>query len=100
MNYREVGPLSWEMIFMHDMDGSVGKFSLEHGRKTSNEDKKENEDDTYKKLSRVSFDEMVRIMHDWKTPISRADEVEGFLNLHKWTYAEYLEGMIRRDGLY
>jgi len=89
---------------MQDTDGSIGRFSLGLGKKISDEDKEKSkkisEEETFKKLSRVSFEEMFRIFKDWHGPISDNTDIEKFLNLHKWTYKEYLDEMLKRDGIY
>jgi len=92
---------------MQDADGSIGRFSLGVGKKISYEDKEKSEriseEETFKKLSRVSFEEMVRIMGEWRdhsVPLNGPNDIELFLNLHKWTYKEYLDEMLKRDGIY
>jgi hypothetical protein len=58
------------------------------------------EDETFKKLSRISFDEMIRLFKDWNEPIDNFNEVIKFFEGHKWTYQEYIQEMIKKDGLY
>lgn len=58
------------------------------------------EDETFKKLSRVSFEEMLRLFNEWREPVSGPKDISEFLIRHKWTYEEYIQEMIKKDGLY
>lgn len=93
---------------MQGTDGLIGQPLPQHGKKIFKDDKIEEEnnykmnpeDQTFKVLSRCSFEEILRLFKDWHEPVNAFDDIRQFFIRHKWTYEEYLQEMIKKDGLY
>ena len=58
-----------------------------------------NEDDTYRRIMRPTFEEIAVLFHEWSDrgrKITTAKENEIFLNSHSWTTEQYIERFKRK----